>query len=159
MTTQAAHLWRPSSARAIVLDGFAPVPRGVQPAVPAVLSWPAKDPGDLLDYLVDASEALAGDPGDGIATLDVRISPDATGDLALASASVSGSVAVLWLGSGQAGTTYAVTISVGTEGGRTLVRTVQLPVLGLSALPAAGGLTTEAGTPVTDQNGNPLTLG
>jgi hypothetical protein len=160
MPTQAAHLWRPSSARAIVLDGFAPVPRGVLQTVPAPPpSWPVKDPGDLLDYQLDVSAALAGDSSDGIATLDVQISPNAAGDLALASAAMEGSIAVFWLSGGQTGTTYTINVSIRTSGGRILVRAVQLPVLALSAPQTASGLTTEAGTPVIDQNGNPLTLG
>jgi hypothetical protein len=157
MPTTAAHVWRPSAARTITLDTFVPVPRGTTAAAPAPLSWPLKDPGDVLDYQFDIAPALIGNDGDGIATLDVSINPSATGDLSLNSMAADGARAVLWLASGQAGTTYDVTLSIGTEAGRTISRTVLLPVVALatpSAAPAV--LTNESGSPLTDSNGNPV---
>ena len=106
MPTAASQLIRPSCARRVVLDGFVPTPLGSLATAPAAMSWPAKDPGDVLDYEFDISPALAGNDKDSIATIDVTINPSATGDLTLTSAAADGSVAVLWLASGQVGTVY-----------------------------------------------------
>ena len=38
MPTTATHVWRPSGARRVVLDGFVPVPRGTIPAAPTPLA-------------------------------------------------------------------------------------------------------------------------
>lgn len=159
MTTPATHLWRPSNARYVQIDGFVASPRGPQvpPALP--LAWPAKDPGDTLDYIFDIAPALTANPGDMISTLDVTISPNAAGDLTLASSSADGPRAVLWLTSGQAQTTYTVSIAISTAGGRTLSRSIALPVLALASVPApANALTTPSGQALTDPTGTPLTL-
>jgi hypothetical protein len=158
MGTPANITWIPSTARVILLDGFGMIPRGTLQVAPQPLTWPVKDPGDLLDYVLDVSEALAGNEGDSIATLDVQISPSNPGDLALNSSSAEGTQAILWMSQGFAGTTYAVTITVGTQSGRTLARTVSLPVMALATqtVPATA-VTTQTGAPITDQNDNPLT--
>ena len=160
MATTANHVWRPSAARVLVVDGFVPGPRGI-PVQPAVTpSWPAKDPADVLDYQFDISPALTGNDGDAVATLDVAISPANPGDLSLASAAADGARAVLWLQGGLAGTTYTVTLTVGTQAGRTLSRSVLLPVKALaSAITSTGSLTTDGGDVLTDGFGNPLLLG
>ena len=157
--TPATHVWRPSVARLLRLDTFIPTPRGTLANALPPLQWPAKDPADILDYQFDIAPAVTGNCGDAISTLDVGISPSAPGDLALNSAAADGARAVLWLGGGQAGTTYTVTLTVGTQAGRTLSRSVLLPVLALSTpvLPAST-LLTEDGTPLVDENNNPLLL-
>ena len=155
--TPATHLWRPSVARLLVLDSFVPVPRGIFAVALVPLQWPAKDPLDILDYQFDIAPALNGDRGDAISTLDVTITPSALGDLSLSSAAADGARAVLWLAGGQAGTTYTVTLTVGTQGGRTLSRSVLLPVLSLSApIASPSVLLTESGQPLLDDNNNPL---
>ncbi|MEO9191535.1 MAG: hypothetical protein ABI224_16260 [Acetobacteraceae bacterium] len=112
---------------------------------------------DVLDYEFDISPALTGNDGDAISTLDVSISPDGPGDLVLASAVADGSVAVLWLSGGQPSTIYTVTIGIGTINGRTIQRSVLLPVLLLSQPPIpSNALETNAGVIITDQNGNPV---
>ena len=160
MSTPATHLSRPSIARRVVLDGFAPVPRGVIPTVPPNLVWPAKDPADVLDYEFDVSAAVVGDCGDSIATIDVAITPNDAGDLTLNSAAAYGDCVVLWFAAGQAGTNYSVQITVGTANGRTINRAVTLPVqsLGLATV-ASAALTTSTGAAITDSNGNPITVG
>jgi hypothetical protein len=158
MTT--THVWRPSSARRIVLDGFLPIPRGTLASVPPPLAWPAKDPSDILDYEFDISAALVGNEGDSIATVTTTVTPAASGDLSVTSIAADGAVAVLWCAGGRAGTTYVVQITVTTTSGRTLGRAVLLPVLQLtSAVPPANALVTDYGSIVTDQNGNPILLG
>lgn len=159
MPTVASHVWRPSNARVVVLDSFVPVPRGSASATAQPLAWPVKDPGDVLDYLFDVSAAFVGNDGDSIAELDVVIGPNNPGDLALNSAAADGSIAVLWLSRGQTGTTYTVTISIVTTNGRTLTRTVLLPVLTLATPPAPDdAIETNTGAALTDQNGNPVLI-
>lgn len=160
MPTAAQRMTRPSSARRVALDGFVPVPRGSLAIAPAPLSWPAKDPSDVLDYEFDITLALAGDDSDSIATIDVAIQPNAAGDLTMTAAAADGCVAVLWLAGGKVGTVYSVQVSIGTVAGRTLGRAVFLPVLALaSAQPPASALTTAAGTILVDQGGNPILIG
>ena len=161
MSTTAIHVWRPSAARVLVMDGFVPGPRGVPAHASAPPTWPAKDPADVLDYQFDIAPALSGNDGDAVATLDVSISPAEPGDLSLASAAADGSRAILWLQGGRAGTVYSVTLTIGTQAGRLLSRSVLLPVLPLAGLPTIGGqvLTTDAGDVLTDGNGNALLLG
>lgn len=157
MPTPATHVWRPSSARTLVLDSFVPVPRGTSAVAPAPLSWPIKDPADTLDYQFDISPAVLGNDADGIATLDVTIAPVGAGALVLNSATADGTLAVLWLAGGQAGVTYTVTLIVSTTNGRTVVRDILLPVLALSSPgPASTILTDSSGAPITDQNDTPL---
>ena len=160
MPTTASHIWRPSGARRVVLDGFVSLPRGTIPITPAPLAWPAKDPADILDYEFDASAALVGNNGDSIATLDVSIVPNSPGDLTLSSASADGHMAVFWFASGEVGTIYQIQITIGTSSGRTISRAVLLPVqaLATAATPTAV-LTTETGAVITDQNGNPIAIG
>jgi hypothetical protein len=158
MTTPAVHLWRPSNARYLQIDGFVPTPRGPQIPPPRALAWPTKDPRDTLDYVFDIGPALTANSGDGISALDVTISPDNPGDLTLASCAADGARAVLWLSGGQALTTYTVTMNITTAGGRTLARSVALPVAALASMPAPeDALTTPAGQALTDPTGTPLT--
>lgn len=158
MTTIASHLWRPSNARYLQIDGFVPTPRGPNVPPPQALVWPAKDPGDTLDYVFDVGPALTANPGDGISTLDVTISPGNPGDLTLVSSAADGAKAVLWLGGGQALTTYTITINVSTLGGRTLARSLALPVIALASVPAPlNALQTPSGQALTDPTGTPLT--
>lgn len=160
MPTTATHVSKPSTARVVVLDAFIPVPRGAAAIAPPPLNWPTKDPGDVLDYGFDISPALVGNSGDSIATLDVSVAPNNPGDLALISASADGGVAVLWLSAGQPGTVYVVTIVISTTSGRTLQRSVLLPVLFLSTPPIPPtAIETSAGLVITDQNGNPVLTG
>ncbi len=152
-----SYVWKPSSARRVTLDAFIPVPRGSAPAAPPPLNWPSKDPADVLDYEFDISPALVGNEGDTIATLAVNISPNAPGDLVLNSAAVDGAVAVLWLSGGQPGSIYTVTIAITTTSGRTVQRSILLPVLLLSQPPIpAHAIQTSSGLVITDQNGNPV---
>ena len=159
MATNAIHLFKPSAARVLVLDGFVPGPRGAPARIVALPAWPPKDPADVLDYQFDIAPALSGNDGDAVSTLDVAISPANPGDLSLASAAADGARAVLWLAGGQAGTTYSVTLTIGTQAGRTLSRSVLLPVVGLALAPAgSGAIETETGDELVDEFGNPLLL-
>jgi hypothetical protein len=157
MPTPATHVWKPSNARTVVLDSFSPVPRGSTALAPPPLNWPAKDPADVLDYQFDISPALVGNDGDAIATLDVTIEPANPGDLVLNSATTDGALAIVWLSGGQAGTIYTVNLVITTVNGRTINRTILLPVLYLSVPPIPpNALITDTGVVLTDQNGNPV---
>ena len=83
MSQSITRVWRPSTARRVILDGFAPVPRGSSLSNPPLLSWPAKDPADVLDYEFDITAALAGHESDAVAAVSVVPSPAGSG-LALA---------------------------------------------------------------------------
>jgi hypothetical protein len=160
MSTTVTHVWKPSNARRIVLDGFLPVPRGTVATTPPPLAWAAKDPSDVLDYEFDICAALTGNEGDVIDTVAVVITPDATGDLVLNSSYADGSKAVFWFAAGQSGTVYTVQITIVTVLGRTIGRAVLLPVLPLASVVATTtGLTTDQGATITDQNGNPILVG
>lgn len=157
MSTPAAHVWIPSHARVVTVDSFIPVARGTTAVAPPPLNWPTKDPGDILDYILDIGPAIIGNDGDSIATLDVSSSPSNPGDLTIQSSTTDGSRVILWLAEGQAGTVYTLTFAITTVNGRSLQRSVLLPVLLLSIplIPAAAILTT-TGAMLTDQNGNPV---
>lgn len=158
MPTPATHTWIPSTARVVILDGFGAVPRGTINVPLPPLSWPAKDPGDTLDYVVDISEAVAGDAGDTITTLDVSISPNNAGDLALQSSSADGTEAILWLSAGIPGTTYTVNLSIGTNAGRLIARSITLPVVSLALqAPVGNAITDQLGAPLENQALQPIT--
>ena len=102
---------------------------------------------------------MVGNIGDGISTIDVAITPNAQGDLVLNSSAADGARAVFWFGAGIAGTNYAVQVTIGTLNGRTINRVFVLPVQGLSIISVpVSTLLTNSGTPVTDQNGNPILI-
>src|SRR5580698_6042743 len=157
MSTTVSHVWKPSQARLVTIDSFMPVPRGTTAVAPPPLNWPTKDPGDVLDYILDIGPAIVGNDADSIATLGVTISPSLPGDLTMQSMTTDGSQIILWLWNGQAGTVYNITFNITTVNGRALQRTIMLPVLLLSVPPApAGALLTGSGLALTDQNGNPI---
>lgn len=157
MSATISHVWKPSSARLVTIDSFISVPRGSSPIAPSPLTWPTKDPGDILDYILDIGPAIVGNDGDSIATLEVGLSPSNPGDLTLQSTSADGSRIILWLSAGQAGTVYTITFTISTVNGRSLQRSVLLPVLLLSVpLVPPSAIMTTAGVVITDQNGNPI---
>ncbi len=160
MSETITRVWRPSTARRVVLDGFAPVPRGTSQTNPPLLSWPAKGPADVLDYEFDITAALAGHESDGIADVSVVSSPAGSAHLAVGDIAADGRIAVVWLSGGQAGTTYRLQITVTTTSGRVLGRAVALPVLALAAQqPPAGALQAGGGAVITDEDGNPILIG
>ncbi len=159
MSSTATHVWRPSVSRVIMIDGFVPGPRGMPLRPSGPLQWPPKDPGDILDYQFDVAPALTGNDGDSISNFEVVISPSDAGDLSLASTAADGSRAVLWLQGGQVGTTYSITLTIATQAGRTLSRTVLLPVVALATQSGSGSLlTTDTGSALVDDSGNALEL-
>lgn len=157
MATLVSHIWKPSKSRTITIDSFVPVPRGTTATAPTMLSWPSKDPGDILDYQLDIEPALIGNEGDAIESVDVEIDPNQPGDLALDNVAADGYRVVIWFSSGQAGVTYNVTVLTALASGRTLQRTFLLPVLALSAPSVPeNAIQTATLDPITDENGNPI---
>src|ERR1700744_925111 len=99
MATLVSHVWKPSKARIITIDSFVPVPRGTTAIAPTMLSWPSKDPGDILDYQLDIEPALVGNEGDTIESVDVEGDPSQPGDLTLNNVAADGYTIVIWLSS------------------------------------------------------------
>jgi hypothetical protein len=64
----------------------------------------------------------------------------------------------MWFGAGFAGTNYAVTVTIGTNSGRTIGRTVILPVLSLATPPVpSDAITDQTGAAITTQTDQPIT--
>jgi hypothetical protein len=141
----------------VYIDGCVPLARAsAQQAVPPP-QWPVKDPADVLDYQVDISAAMVGNPGDSIASADIAIVPSLPGDLQLNSIAIDGQRVLLWLANGQSGTLYEVTVTMVTINGRVLQRGILLPVQAMSNQDAPpGALQIGTGAPLLDQNGNPI---
>ena len=159
MPAQAAYYWKPSNARLIVLDTYVPLARASALSAPPPLAWPAKDPSDLLDFVLDIAPVIAGDDGDAIVSVSVSVSPSSNaGDLTVAQYGTDGLAIVLWLGGGVAGITYAVTIAAVTLCGRTIERTILLPVVSLSSGFASpdDALDVQGGAPLLDEDGEPI---
>ena len=158
-----AHAWKPSASRCVVLDGFLPLPRGAALPTPPALTWPAKGPSDVLDYEIDASQALLGNDGDVVTSILIAVQPP--DELLPGQVVADGQVAIVWFSGGVAGTTYVVQATIGTASGRVIGRAILLPVQPLASLPAppatpgasaASALDTDAGVVLTDQNGAPI---
>jgi hypothetical protein len=157
MPANAAHVWKPSDSRVVIIDSFVPVPRGGTVSTPLPLNWPAKSPRDVLDYQVDITPALVGDEGDTISAVEITIIPDSAGDLAATSLAVDGHRVVIWFAGGRSGVVYTVTLEVTTVNGRALHRSILLPVVALADVEIPfNSIEIEAGVILTDHNGNPV---
>ena len=85
------------------------------------LAWPAKDPGEDKDYGIDWTTRLGGDPIASSAwSLPVGITQ------ATPAPSFTATSTTIWLSGGTSGTTYTLTNTVTTTGGRTFVEVVTL---------------------------------
>lgn len=89
-----------------------------------MLTWPYKDPDEVLDYAIDWTELLEGDTID---TSDWIIS---VGSVVIDTSDVdtARAVATVWLSGGTLGETCEVLNRVVTLGGRTMDRTVRLRI-------------------------------
>jgi hypothetical protein len=122
-----------------------------------MLSWAPKDPGDVLDYQLSLEPALIGNEGDSIESVDVSVDPSQAGDLSVENVNADGYRVILWVSGGQANVTYTVTIRSALASGRTIQRSILLPVIPLS-VPATlpNSIQTSSQISLNDQNGNPL---
>lgn len=85
------------------------------------LSWPFKDPNEVLDYDVDWTARLAGDT---IVSSDWTVPAEITED----SNSFSETVAKIWLSGGTISEQYELLNRIVTAGGRTMDQTVKLKI-------------------------------
>lgn len=89
------------------------------------LQWPDKDPADIWDYTLDATQWMAA-IGDTLASCTATALPSG---LTLGSTSTTpAGMASVRLSGGAAGTIYAVTLTLTTAAGRVLERSVKLRV-------------------------------
>jgi len=159
MSGQVTYSWIPSTARIIVISAGGAICPSAFCNTSETIYWPIKDPLDVLDYVVDLSQVIAGNVGDAVATLQVQIAPANPGDLTLVSSSADGDQVVLWFSQGFAGTTYAITLTIGTNSGRVIGRTLYLPVQALATPPIpVESLVDQNGNPIIDQSGDPITV-
>ena len=133
------------------------MPRGATATTPIPSSWPSKDPGDILDYQLDIGPALTGNEGDTIESVDIDVDPSQPGDLNVDNITADGYKIIIWMSGGQAGTTYNVTVLAAMASGRTIQRSILLPVVAMSSpsIPA-NSLETTTHDSLTDQDGNPI---
>ena len=85
------------------------------------LTWPYKDPDEVLDYQIDWSERLASDT---IVTSTWMVPSGITKN----SDSNNGSVSTIWLSGGTLGASLELTNRIVTSGGRTMDQTVKLKI-------------------------------
>ena len=83
--------------------------------------WDPKDPDEILDYAIDWTGRLGSDT---IATSSWTV-PDG---ITQVSASISGAICTIWLSGGTLDQSYSILNRITTDGGRTMDRTVILPI-------------------------------
>jgi len=87
--------------------------------------WPDKDPGEQLDYRIDWKDRLlVNRVTDSIASSTWT----GTSGITIASNNFSGTFTTVWLAGGTIGTTYTVTNTIVTTGGRTMVQSVSIKI-------------------------------
>lgn len=92
----------------------------------ATLTWPDKDPDEVLDYAIEWSDWLAETPTDSL--LSSTWGASSPVGLTTSTPSISGTKTILWLSAGTAGTTYYIANTVVTTQGRTAQRTVKIRI-------------------------------
>jgi hypothetical protein len=85
------------------------------------LTWPNKDPNELLDYQIDWLPRLVDDT---IATSAWTIPAGLTN----ASETFTNQTTTVWLSGGTIGETYSILNRITTAGGRTMDQTVNLTI-------------------------------
>lgn len=90
------------------------------------LRWPDKDPSDVWDFTLDATAWVAA-VEDTLASAAVTCSPDTELTVGAITTTEAGLVSVR-LSGGQASTDYRVTLTLTTDAGRVLERSVMLLV-------------------------------
>lgn len=86
------------------------------------LSWPFKDPDEVLDYHIDWSDRL--DTGDTIVTSTWTVPTGITLD----DDDQTTTTTTVWLSSGTLATTYEILNRIVTAAGRTMDQTVKLKI-------------------------------
>ena len=90
-----------------------------------ILMWPAKDPGDTLDFTLDITGWLL---DDGASTVAAVTGTAQTGITATLESSSTSPVIVFRIAGGTAPTTYYLNIQVTLSSGEVLYRTIYVPV-------------------------------
>jgi hypothetical protein len=93
------------------------------PRIDMPLSWPSKDPDEVLDYSLNWSQALSGDT---IVSSDWTISDSSLVENHSTNSSTS---ATIWLEDGTLNTTYTVTNTIVTAAGRTFQQSANIRIL------------------------------
>jgi len=93
----------------------------------ANLIWPTKEPGEDLDYQIDATSKIA-DSADAIISASVTVAPSGTGEMVATQIVVTGSFITVWLSGGIAARVYQVNVQVVTAAGRTYEWPVIIPI-------------------------------
>lgn len=89
------------------------------------LRWPDKDPADVWDFTLDARAWMSA-VSDTLGSVTATVAP--SGLTVQSTAVTADGLATLRLSGGAAGTDYLVTMTLATDGGRTLQRSVQIRV-------------------------------
>ncbi len=87
-----------------------------------MLTWPDKDPDELLDYEIDWSARLV--DGDTISAATWEVPTGITEE----TTSHADTTATIWLSGGTLGTRYTLTSRVTTTGGRIMDQSVRIKV-------------------------------
>ena len=85
--------------------------------------WPDKDPDEVLDYIMDWSPRNI--QGDTIQTIQATVT---SGDVQVATNSISGLQTRTWLSGGTNGTPCVVGLRITTAAGRVLDESVQIRI-------------------------------
>lgn len=87
------------------------------------LRWPPKDSDEVLDYILDWSARLSSD------TISTSSWAIASGSgLTIDSDSETTTTTTVWLSGGTVGTTYTLTNTIVTAGGRTMEQSVKIRI-------------------------------
>lgn len=86
-----------------------------------LLTWPDKDPTDVLDYSINWAGRLAGD------TIVTSVF-DVPAGLTKNADTNTNETSILWLAGGEAGNSYTITCTITTAAGRTWQQSVRLVV-------------------------------
>lgn len=86
------------------------------------LAWPTKDPGETLDYAINWATVLAGD------TINTSTFAISDPSLTTTAHTNTSTVATIWLATGTLGSTYKVTNTIVTAGGRTFVESATITI-------------------------------
>jgi hypothetical protein len=87
------------------------------------LTWPAKDPDEKLDYVLNWAARLGTD------TISASAWVSTPSGLTLSDAAFTNTTATIWIESGEAGKIYKVSNRITTAGGRIMEETVNISLL------------------------------
>jgi hypothetical protein len=82
------------------------------------LIWPRKEPGETLDYQIDATTQIAAQQ-DTITRVSASVSPAGPNEMVVTRVTVAGSFVTVWMTGGAAARIYRVNVQISTGAGRT----------------------------------------